>query len=129
MDKITYINPETGLTEDIDLDYVEQDGKNDVRLSPRAVGELIPTTGIQATNLIGKERSIYDKNIRYQDIVDTPNGVSKHRHEEQPWYASLGSAVVQAGTTLVGQTMQGVGFMLDPEQMVNIATGSEKRMG
>ena len=68
---------------------------------------------------VGYGESSYDKSIMSPEELSSLN---KHRHEEQPWYASLGSAVVQAGTTLVGQTMQGVGFMLDPEQMINIAS-------
>lgn len=67
--------------------------------------------------------SSYDKNISSMEDVEN---INKFRHEEQPIAASLGSGLVQTGTTLVGQTIQGLGYMGDFQQLGNILDGTEK---
>jgi len=63
--------------------------------------------------------SIYDEGVEYGEDIQ------QHRHEEQPWYASLGAAVAQSGTTLAGQTLQGIGYLTDVEQIGNVLMGRE----
>ena len=72
-----------------------------------------------------QDYSQYDEGISYADIT-SPGGLARRRHEEQPWYSSLGAAGVQAVTTLIGQTMEGTGYLLDGEQWLNIMQGTEK---
>ena len=66
------------------------------------------------------ERSIYDEGALYGEDI------AQHRHEEQGFFPSLGSALVQTGTTLVGQTIQGLGYMADLGQLGRVLDGSEK---
>lgn len=72
---------------------------------------------------VGYGDSSYDVDIESPDELFN---LASHRHEEQPWYASLGAMGLQTATTLVGQTMEGVGYLLDGEQWVNMAKGVEK---
>ncbi len=72
---------------------------------------------------VGYGDSSYDSSIESPDELFN---LAKHRHEEQPWYASLGASGLQTATTLVGQTMEGIGYLLDGEQWVNMAKGVEK---
>lgn len=110
------IDPETGLTEDI---------LRTPSMSRASAYSIAPKTDVVVPELFSNGRSVYDKSLDYNEVISDSNAVEQNRHEEQPWYSSLGAAVVQTGTTLAGQTLQGIGYLLDPEQMINIARGAE----
>ena len=73
--------------------------------------------------------SMFDDGISFQDAT-TPMGIESHRHEEQPWYASLGAAANQAIVgEIFGGTMEGLGYLLDIPQYLALADGTEKEFG
>lgn len=115
------IDPTTGLTGGSKL-------KNDFKTTDNSTGAMTRAESASMSNLVdiptrtvfnGQEGSIYDEGIEYGEDI------AQHRHEEQGFFGSLGSALVQTGTTLAGQTLQGIGYLTDIEQIGNVLTGRE----
>lgn len=73
--------------------------------------------------------SKYDEGISYQQAT-SQGGFQRRRHESQPWYASLGNSLNQAIIgSIVGQTLEGTGYLLDLPQYIDLAKGTEKEFG
>jgi len=115
------IDPTTGLTGGSKL-------KNDFKATDNNTGAMTRSESASMSNLVdiptrtvfnGQEGSVYDEGIEYGEDIQ------QHRHEEQGFFGSLGSALVQTGATLAGQTLQGVGYLTDIEQIGNVLTGRE----
>jgi hypothetical protein len=125
--KVTYIDPSTGLTEEVDLDLAKQ-----YKYETRPIVQIekgLSTQDVEAVPLIGTDRSIYDNTLEYSDVISDPNAVAANRHEQQGAFATIGAGLAQGVTTAAGQLLQDVGFMLDFESIGNMITGSEKEFG
>ena len=121
--KVTYIDPSTGLTEEVDLDLAKQ-----YKYETRPIVQIekgLSTQDVEAVPLIGTDRSIYDNTLEYSDVISDPNAVAANRHEQQGAFATIGAGLAQGVTTAAGQLLQDVGFMLDFESIGNMITGSE----
>lgn len=90
----------------------------------------IPGSGsVEYTGRRFSDYSIFDEGIPYSQAT-TPQGIEQYRHEQQPWYSSLGSALNQAIVgEIAGGTVEGLGYLLDMEQYGNLVSGTEKEFG
>lgn len=75
------------------------------------------------------DHSKYDRGITYDEII-SERGIEKYRHKEQPWVASLGSALNQAIIgEVVGGTIEGLGYLGDMPQYLQLTKGTEQEFG
>jgi hypothetical protein len=118
------IDPNTGLTENINESFSNPNlNLANFKLSSYA------KSPVEEVGRYFQDSSIYDEGISY-DMATSPMGIAMHRHEEQPWYASLGSALNQGIVgEVVGGTLEGVGYLLDIEQWLNLLRGEEQEFG